>query len=76
MGASGKGEGDVGVVTGAPAGSEQSARWGTSQHPASRAVLPSVFDISHLYNIRYHFFHEGIEKDTTSVRRNAADTTI
>lgn len=30
-----------------------------SQHPASTTVFPSVFDISDLYAIRYHFFHEG-----------------
>lgn len=27
---------------------------------ASATAFPSVFDISDLYTIRYHFFHQGI----------------
>lgn len=38
-----------------------------SQHPVLRTVLPSVFDISDLYTIRYHFFHEDKEKNAVDL---------
>lgn len=37
--------------------------------------LPSVFDISNLYTIRYHFFHKSKGKKTNSLHLcNGADT--
>lgn len=61
VGASGKeakGDGDRIFVRCVPlAGSE----WLLGYVTASATAFPSVFDISDLYTIRYHFFHQGID---------------